>query len=84
MKESAQVYSQPSWRATVLLRETVAWAVKNPDDPRVPETLHDAVLAGRYRRTDADTGTYAKRAFDLLHRRYPKSTWTTQTPYWYK
>jgi hypothetical protein len=83
-KESARIYGQPAWEATVLLRETVAWALKHPEDSRVPETLHDAVLAARNRGIDPDTGTYSKRAFDLLHRQYPKSPWTARTPYWYE
>jgi hypothetical protein len=83
-KESARVYGQQSWEATVLLRETVGWAVKHPEDPNVAEALHDAVLASRYRRTDDTTGTYSKKAFDLLHRQYPKSQWAASTPYWYK
>ena len=83
-KESARVYGQQPWEATVLLRETVGWALKHPGDPTVPEALHDAVAASRYRGTDTATGTYSKRAFDLLHRHYSNSPWTARTPYWYK
>jgi hypothetical protein len=54
------------------------------DDPRVPRALHMAVAASRNRGTDADTGKYSKEAFDLLHRRYPKSEWSARTRYWYK
>lgn len=83
-RESAQVYGQPAWTATVLLREAVDWALKHPEDARIPETLHDAVMSARYRRTDEGTGTYSKKAFDLLHRRYKDSPWAARTPYWYK
>jgi len=82
--ESARVYGQLPWEATVLLRETVAWTRKHPQDPRVPEALHDAVLAAYYRGTDPATGKYSKQAFDLLHQQYPKSPWAARTPYWYK
>lgn len=83
-KEANEIYGQQTWEATFLLRESVAWAKKHPDDRRVPEALHGAVLAARFRGIDKDTGAYSKQAFDLLHRQYPKSPWTTQTPYWYK
>jgi hypothetical protein len=62
----------------------VDWARKHPDDPRLPEALHRAVQASRYRCTDANTGKYSKQAFDLLHGQYPKSKWTDRTKYWYK
>src|SRR5262249_3122583 len=42
------------WNATYLARQTVEWARKYPDDPRVPEALHRAVIATRFRCTDAD------------------------------
>ena len=64
--------------------QTLDWAQKHPDDPRLPEALHRAVQASRYRCTDADTGKYSKQAFNLLHRKYPKSSWTARTKYWYK
>jgi hypothetical protein len=62
----------------------MAWAQRTSDDPRVPEALHLAVRATRFGCTDADTGTFSKAAFDLLHQRYPKSSWAQKTKYWYK
>lgn len=69
-----------NWLSAQVLR----WAQKIPDDPRMPEALHLAVRATRYGCTDADTGDFSKRAFDLLHRRYPNSPWTAQTKYWFR
>lgn len=83
-QEAAQIESAPPWQATYLLKETITWARAHADDPRVPRALHMAVAASRYRGTDADTGKYSKQAFDLLHRRYPKSEWNARTSYWYK
>jgi hypothetical protein len=60
-----------------------AYAQSNPDDERVPEALSLVVRATRLGCNDADTGQYSKRAFDLLHQKYPKSEWTKKTPYWY-
>jgi hypothetical protein len=75
--------AQP-WEATYLLRQTLDFARAHPDDPRVPEALHRAVIASHYRCGDAETGKYSKEAFLLLHRQYPRSPWTDQTKYWYK
>jgi tetratricopeptide (TPR) repeat protein len=83
-KEARQIESAPPWQATYLLKESIEWARAHPDDPRVPQALHMAVAASRYRHTDADTGKYSEQAFDLLHRRYPKSEWAARTPYWFK
>jgi hypothetical protein len=61
------------------------WAKIHPDDPRVPEALHRLVRITRYGcRIEPENGTVSKQAFELLHNGYPKSTWTAQTPYWFK
>jgi len=67
-----------------LCRQVVQWGTKNPDDPRVPEALHLAVKSTRYGCTNKETGRWSEAAFDLLHKRYPTSTWAKQTPYWFK
>jgi hypothetical protein len=67
-----------------LCREVVQWGTANPDDPRVPEALHLAVKSTRYGCSNKDTGRWSKAAFDLLHKRYPASSWAKQTPYWFK
>ena len=69
----------PNW----LCRETLAWAVAHRDDPRVPEALHLAVRSTRYGCADRETGGWSKQAFQLLHRRYPKSEWAKKTRYWF-
>jgi hypothetical protein len=70
----------PTW----LGRETLAWAAAHPKDPRVPEALHLVVRAARYGCLDGDSGKYSRRAFTLLHNRYPGSSWTKKTPYWFQ
>ncbi len=66
-----------------LSREAIAWATKAPDDPRVPEALHIAITSTRYGCTDKETGKWSKAAFELLHKRYPRSPWAKKTPYWF-
>jgi hypothetical protein len=67
-----------------LCRTAIAWAEKNPADPRAPEALHLAVRSTRYGCTDDQTGRWSKAAYDLLHRRYPNTTWAKNTKYWFK
>lgn len=67
-----------------LCRVAIEWAQKNAVDPRAPEALHLAVRSTRYGCTDKDTGRWSKAAFDLLHTRYPNTTWANNTKYWFK
>jgi hypothetical protein len=75
----SQIGAAPTYFATVVL----GWAQVHPDDPRVPESLHYFVRATRYGCVDKSIRRYSREAFDLLHRKYPKSEWTMKTPYWY-
>jgi hypothetical protein len=79
--------SAPRW----LGQFAIDWANAHPGDPRVPEALHNVVLAWRYGCTESsesaapkDATNYSKQAFDILHKRYPDNDWTKKTPYWYK
>jgi len=65
-------------------KTAIAWAEKNPTDPRAPEALHLAVRSTRYGCTDDQTGRLSKAAYDLLHSRYPNTTWAKNTKYWFK
>ncbi len=69
--------------STGLARRAVLFANANQKHPQVAEILHFAVRATRYGCTDDDTGRYSKEAFDILRKRYPRSPWTKQTPYWF-
>lgn len=66
-----------------LASEAVRLATLRPDDPKSPEALHLAVRATRFGCTDQGTGAASRRAFDLLHKKYPGSAWARRTPYWY-
>jgi hypothetical protein len=70
--------------ASGLTRRAVEFATRTPGHPLVPEILHFAVRSTRYGCTDDDTGKLSKEAFDILHKRFPRSTWTKQTPYWFR
>ena len=67
-----------------LCRIAIAWAEKNPADPRAPEALHLAVRSTRFGCTDKETGRWSKAAYDLLQSRYPNTTWAKNTKYWFK
>jgi hypothetical protein len=70
--------------ATWILRTVLARAKSHPNDPRVPEALSLAILGTRRACGDGDTEKLAKEAFGALHRKYGKTSWAAETPYWYK
>jgi hypothetical protein len=72
--------SGPNYLAQIV----ISWANKNATDKRAPEALHLAVKSTRFGCTDKDTGRWSKAAFDLLHRKYPNTSWAKETKYWFK
>jgi hypothetical protein len=80
LKARAVVTAAPNYIA----QQVIAWATKNPADERVPEALHLAVNTTRYGCTDTQTGRWSKAAYDLLHRKYPNTSWAKKTKYWFK
>ncbi len=66
-----------------LSQQVIGWAKKNPKDPRVSEALHLAVRCTRYGCTNKETTRFSQQAFELLHSRYPQSSWAKKTKYWY-
>jgi hypothetical protein len=72
----AKLPSAPTWLGSVV----IPWAKAHASDPRVPEALHNVVRATQYGDMDSDT---SKAAYDLLHDRFPRNTWTAKTPHWF-
>ncbi len=64
-----------------LVKQVIQRFSDHPKDPRLAETLHLAVRATRYGCTDDATSLLSKKAFQLLHKQFPKSEWTEKTPY---
>jgi hypothetical protein len=60
--------------------ELYAYARAHPQDPRSPETLYWLIHVTRWGPSRDHLG---HRAFSLLHARYPKSSWTKRSPYYY-
>lgn len=60
--------------------EMLQFARANPNHPQVPEALYWLVRVGRWGGSHERSG---KRAFELLHSRYPKSAWASRSPYYY-
>ncbi|GEM_PF-3594173 len=69
----ADTASAKWWQRTLSLKSAFA-----------AEALHRVVMLNRYESGGDLNGTpLGKRAFTLLHKRFPKSEWTKKTPYWY-
>jgi hypothetical protein len=62
----------------------VAWAATYAPEPRLAEALHRVVRATRLGCTTERSGDVSREAFTLLHKRFPRSEWAAQTPYWFR
>lgn len=83
--EWTQLKDRGSCGATFAETEAIAWAIKHPEDGRVPEALYYTVRATfKGCRKESDVGKISRQAYDLLKQRYPNSEWATKTKYWYK
>jgi hypothetical protein len=71
--------SQANYYAKVVLE----FAQKHPDDPRVPESLSRAVKNTDRNCNNPRTSALSKKAFTLLHSKYPNTSWAKNTKYWY-
>jgi hypothetical protein len=61
----------------------IDWAAAHPADKGLPLLLHVAVASSRGGCVDADRSAISKKAWQVLHKRFPGSEWTEQTPYFY-
>jgi hypothetical protein len=64
-----------------LAEEAVKWAQAAPTDLRAAEALALAVQGGRW---SCGVSASSRRAFQTLHRLFPKSEWARRTRYWYE
>jgi hypothetical protein len=60
--------------------EALAYARAHPRDPRSPEALYWLIHVARW---GANHDHLGRRAFQLLHARYPGSAWARRSPYYY-
>jgi hypothetical protein len=79
-KKLTSIPSAPNYFA----KSVLAWAEKHPKDERVPEALHLVVKSTRFGCADSRTGSYSRAAFQMLHSRYPNTSWAKSTPYWFR
>ena len=66
--------------AVSLWDDALAYVTAHPNDPRAGETLYRLIRVARW---GGNPNHLGKRAFKLLHSRYPKSIWTQRSPYYY-
>lgn len=60
--------------------ELLTFARANPAHPQVPEALYWLVRVGRFGGSYDHSG---RRAFQLLHAKYPTTSWARRSPYYY-
>jgi hypothetical protein len=82
-KAEAQALAAAPSAPDFLAEKTLRWAQQQPNDSRLPEALHLVVQATRYGCGSDATHEYSKRAFTVLHERYPTSEFAKKTRYWY-
>lgn len=70
----------PPAGSTVVWEDMLAYAAANPKNAQVPEALYWLVRVGRFGGSHNHSG---RRAFQLLHKAYPASTWAKRSPYFY-
>ena len=56
------------------------YAAQHSPDPRVPAVLHWLIHVGHFGQSHDHSG---RRAFQLLHSRYPNSAWAKENPCFY-
>jgi hypothetical protein len=70
-------------QANFYARIAVDFALQHPDDPRVPESLSRAVKNTDRNCNNSRTSALSKKAFVILHSKYPNTSWAKNTKYWY-
>jgi len=65
---------------TTLWEEALAYVAAHPRDPRAGEALYRLNRVGRW---GGGAHHLSKRAFTLLHARYPGTVWAKRSPYYY-
>jgi hypothetical protein len=78
-REPVKAHAAPPG-ATYMWEFILDYATKHPQDPRSPEALHWLIHIGHYGQSHDHSG---KRAFMLLHSRYPNSSWAKLNPFYY-
>jgi TolA-binding protein len=76
----AQPYQDGDTLGASVWEEVLTYAGAHPADTRSPEALYWLVHITRYGHSH---NHLSHKAFDLLHQRYPNSTWAKQTKYYY-
>jgi len=79
-KRMAQPYKDGDTLGASVWEEVLAYASANPKDPRAPEALYWLVHITRYGHSHDHL---SHRAFDILHQRYPTTTWAKETKYYF-
>jgi hypothetical protein len=83
MAKSAEVLGAIPTATTYVGRDVLDWVKSNPSDKELPWLLYVTVQSTRGGCLDAGNGALSKEAFTVLHKRFPRSAWTANTPVYY-
>jgi len=61
----------------------IAWATAHPADKDAAWLLYVAIQSSKGGCVDPDHTAISKKAWQVLHKQYPRSPWTEQSPYFY-
>ena len=61
----------------------IDWAETHPTDKDAAWLLYVAIQSSKRGCIDPDHTAISKKAWQVLHKRFPRSTWTEQSPYFY-
>ena len=61
----------------------IAWAESHPTDKDAAWLLYVAIQSSKGGCVDPDHTAISKKAWQVLHKRFPRSPWTEQSPYFY-
>lgn len=79
--EMKKIYNQDD---NYISKVIIDYAGTNPNESSLPEALYFVVKISRYGNcVNNDTSSYSKKAFQLLHTKYPNSEWSKKTPYYF-
>lgn len=81
--KSAAILTKLPTATTYVGHDVLDWVKSNPTDKELPWLLYVTVQSTRGGCTDPGNGALSKEAFQVLHKKFPRSAWTANTPVYF-